>query len=156
MIRTVFTAASIAAVALGVGVAVAQQDVIKERKDIMKANGDQAKIATAMVKGERPFDLAAAKKVFATFADAAGKMPNLYPASSKNEAGSPAADKFTPTEKVWTDMADFKARFEKFGDDAKKAEASVKDLESFKAAIGNIGKNDCGGCHHDYRHEQKS
>lgn len=156
MIRSAFTVASIAAVALGVGVAVAQQDVIKERKDIMKANGDQAKIATAMVKGERPFDLAAAKKVFATFADAAGKMPNLYPASSKNETGSPAADKFTPTEKVWTDMADFKARFEKFGDDAKKAEASVKDLESFKAAIGNIGKNDCGGCHHDYRHEQKS
>jgi cytochrome c556 len=156
MIRSMFTLASVAAVALGVGVAVAQQDVIKERKDLMKANGDQAKIATAMVKGERPFDLAAAKKVFATFADAAGKMPNLYPASSKNEAGSPAADKFTPTEKVWEDMADFKARFQKFGEDAKKAEASVKDLDDFKAAIGNIGKNDCGGCHHDYRHEQKS
>ena len=156
MNRSVFTVATIAAVALGVGVAVAQQDVIKERKDLMKANGDQAKIATAMVKGERPFDLAAAKKIFATFADAAGKMPNLYPASSKNETGSPAADKFSPTDKVWEDMADFKARFEKFGDDAKKAEASVKDLESFKAAIGNIGKNDCGGCHHDYRHEQKS
>ena len=156
MIRSVFTLASVAAVALGVGVAVAQQDVIKERKDIMKANGDQAKIATAMAKGERPFDLAAAKKVFATFADAAEKMPKLFPASSKNEAGSPSADKFTPTEKVWEDMADFKARFEKFGENARKAEASVKDLEDFKAAIGNIGKNDCGGCHHDYRHEQKS
>jgi cytochrome c556 len=156
MIRSVFTVATIAAVALGVGVAVAQQDVIKQRKDIMKANGDQAKIATAMVKGEQPFDLAAAKKVFATFADAAGKMPSLYPASSKNEAGSPAADKFTPTEKVWTDMDDFKARFAKFGDDAKKAGAEVKDLDGFKAAIGNIGKNDCGGCHQIYRHEDKS
>lgn len=156
MIRTVFTAASIAAVALGVGVAVAQQDVIKERKDIMKANGDQAKIATAMVKGEKPFDLATAKKIFAQFADAAAKMPNLYPASSKSEAGSPVADKFTPTDKVWEDMADFKARFAKFGEDAKKAGASVTDLDSFKAAIGNIGKNDCGGCHQIYRHEQKS
>jgi cytochrome c556 len=156
MIRSVFTVATIAAVALGVGVAIAQQDVIKERKDLMKANGDQAKIAGAMAKGERPFDLAAAKKIFATFADAAGKMPNLYPASSKSEAGSPVADKFTPTDKVWTDMDDFKARFAKFGDDAKKAEASVKDLDSFKAAIGNIGKNDCGACHQTYRHEQKS
>jgi len=27
----------------------------------------------------------------------------------------------------------------------------VKDLESFKAAFGNIGKNDCGGCHEKYR-----
>lgn len=156
MIRSVFTLASIAAVALGVGVAVAQQDVIKQRKDLMKANGDQAKIATAMAKGEKPFDLAAAKKIFATFADAAGKMPNLFPASSKNEAGSPVADKFTPTAKVWEDMDDFKKRFAKFGEDAKKAEASVKDLESFKAAIGNIGKNDCGACHQTYRHEQKS
>lgn len=156
MIRSVFTVAAVAAVALGVGVAVAQQDVIKQRKDLMKANGDQAKIATAMVKGEKPFDLAAAKKIFATFQDAAAKMPNLFPANSKSEAGSPAADKFTPTEKVWEDMADFKARFTKFGDDAKKAEASVKDLDTFKAAIGNIGKNDCGGCHQIYRHEQKS
>ena len=156
MIRSVFTLAAVAAVALGVGVAVAQQDVIKQRKDLMKANGDQAKIATAMVKGERPFDLAAAKKVFATFQDAAAKMPNLFPASSKSEAGSPVADKFTPTDKVWTDMDDFKARFAKFGNDAKKAEASVKDLNDFKAAIANIGKNDCGGCHQTYRHEQKS
>ena len=48
-------------------------------------------------------------------------------------------------------MADFKARFAKFGDDAKAASASVKDLDSFKAAIGTIGKNDCGSCHQTYR-----
>ena len=35
--------------------------------------------------------------------------------------------------------------------DAKAADASVKDLDSFKAAFGNIGKNDCGGCHEKYR-----
>jgi cytochrome c556 len=48
-------------------------------------------------------------------------------------------------------MADFKARFVKFGDDTKAADASVKDLDSFKAAFGNIGKNDCGACHELYR-----
>jgi cytochrome c556 len=31
------------------------------------------------------------------------------------------------------------------------AEAKVTDLDSFKAAFGNIGKNDCGGCHEKYR-----
>ena len=51
MIRTMFAVASVAAVALGVTVAVAQQDVIKERKAIMKANGDQAKIGR--LHGER-------------------------------------------------------------------------------------------------------
>ena len=48
-------------------------------------------------------------------------------------------------------MDDFKARLAKFGDDAKASAASVKDLDSFKAAFGNIGKNDCGGCHEQYR-----
>ena len=28
---------------------------------------------------------------------------------------------------------------------------AVGDLDSFKAAFGGIGKNDCGGCHEKYR-----
>jgi len=51
--------------------------------------------------------------------------------------------------------AGFDVRLEALGppqtDDAKAAAASVKDLDSFKAAFGNIGKNDCGGCHEQYR-----
>jgi cytochrome c556 len=124
--------------------------VIKERKAIMKANGDQAKIGASMVKGEAPYDQAAAQKIFATFGDAASKMPNLFPDNSK-EGGDTAA-----LPKIWEDMADFKARFAKFGDDAKAAEASVKDLDSFKTAFGNIGKNDCGGCHQLYRAKPKT
>ena len=48
-------------------------------------------------------------------------------------------------------MDDFKARFDKFAADAKAANTEVKDLDSFKAAFGAIGKNDCGGCHEKYR-----
>jgi cytochrome c556 len=151
MIRTVIAVASVAAVALGVSVAVAQQDVIKERKTLMKHNGDEAKVGADMVKGEKPFDLAAVHKMFAQFQDAAAKMPDLFPASSKSEAGSPSADDYSPTDKVWEDMADFKSRFTKFGDDAKAADASVKDLATLKVAFGDIGKNDCGGCHKIYR-----
>jgi cytochrome c556 len=147
MIRTVF---AVAAVVLGVSVAVAQQDVIKDRKAIMKGNGDQAKIAAAMVKGEQPFDIAAAHKIFATFEDAATKMPALFPDNSKTGEETAALPK------IWEDMADFKARFAKFGDDAKAANASVTDLESFKTAMGNIGKNDCGGCHQLYRVKPKT
>jgi cytochrome c556 len=145
MIRTVFTVAFAAAIGLGVCIAVAQEDPIKARKALMKANGDQAKIASAMAKGEAPFDLAAAQKVFATFADAATKMPTLFPDNSKT-GGDTAADP-----KIWANLTDFKARFAKLSDDAKAAGTSVKDLDSFKAALGNIGKNDCGGCHEQYR-----
>lgn len=147
MIRTLLAAA---AVVIGVSVAVAQQDAIKERKELMKANGDAGKMAVDMIKGAKPFDLAAAHKIFATFEDAAAKMPNLFPDNSKSEAGA-LADDFSPSPKVWENMADFKARFVKFGENAKAADASVKDLNSFKAAIGNIGKNDCGACHQTYR-----
>ena len=72
MIRTMF---AVAAIVLGVAIAVADQDPIAARKALMKANGDQAKIGAAMVKGEAPFDLDKVRKMFATFEDAAEKMP---------------------------------------------------------------------------------
>jgi len=151
MIRTVLAVATTAVVALGICVAAAQEDPIKARKALMKANGDAAKIGVDMIKGDKPFDLEAAHKIFAAFEDAAAKMPALFPDSSKSEAASPAADDFSASPKVWENMADFKAKFAKFGGDAKAASASVKDLDSFKAAFGDIGKNDCGGCHQTYR-----
>jgi cytochrome c556 len=150
MIRTVFAVASVAAIAFGVSVAIAQQDPIKDRKALMKANGDQAKIGSAMMKGEAPFDLAAAHKMFATFEDAAEKMPALFPDNSKT------GDDTAALPKIWDDMDDFKSRFAKLGKDAKAADASVKDLDTFKAALGGIGKNDCGSCHEQYRAKKKS
>jgi cytochrome c556 len=150
MKRTVFV---VAAVALGITAAAAQQDPIAARKALMKANGDAAKTAGAMIKGDTPFDPAAAHKIFATFEDAAAKMPALFPASSKPGDTSADSDPFSANPKIWDDdnLADIKARFTKFGNDAQAADASVKDLDSFKAALGDIGKNDCGACHQLYR-----
>lgn len=142
MIRAVF---AVAAIALGVSAAIAQQDPIAARKALMKANGDQAKIAVTMIKGEAPFDLDKAKKVFATFEDAAAKAPALFPDNSMT-GGETAADP-----KIWQNMEDVKARLAKLGTDAKDAAAKVTGLDSFKAAFGNIGKNDCGSCHEQYR-----
>jgi len=142
MIRAVF---AVAVIGLGLGVAVAQQDPIAARKALMKTNGDEAKIGAAMLKGEAPFELEKAQKIFASWQDAAAKMPALFPDNSK-VGGETAADP-----KIWENMDDFKARFAKFGVDAKDAAAKVTDLDSFKAAFGNIGKNDCGGCHEKYR-----
>ena len=85
MIRFVL---AIFAIVLGLSVAVAQDDPIKVRKALMKANGDAAKTGVAMMKGEKPFDLAEVHKIFATFEDAAAKMPELFPDSSKSEANS--------------------------------------------------------------------
>ncbi len=146
MIRTVF---AVAAIALGISVAVAQQDPIAARKALMKANGDHAKIGAAMIKGEAPFDLAKAHEIFATWEDASAKAPALFPENSLDEGT--ADDPFSASPKIWQNLEDFNARLAKLGADAKAADASVKDLDSFKAAFGNIGKNDCGACHEQYR-----
>jgi cytochrome c556 len=140
VVRTVL---AVAAFAFGVTAVVAQGDPIAARKAIMKENGNQARISREMIEGKQPFSLDAAKKVLVTFQDAAAKMPGLFPDSSKS--GDTAA---LPA--VWEHKADFDAKFAKFGADAKAAEAKVKDLDSFKAEMAEIGKN-CGGCHQTYR-----
>jgi cytochrome c556 len=142
MIRAFF---AVAAIALGVSVALAQQDPIAARRALMKANGDEAKAGAAMAKGEAPFDLAKARKMFSTFEDAAAKAPSLFPDNSKT-GGDTAAKA-----EIWENIDDFKARLVKLGTDSKAALDSVTDLDTFKAAFGNIGKNDCAGCHEKYR-----
>ena len=72
------------------------------------------------------------------------KLPTLFPENSKT-GGDTAA---LPA--IWDNKADFKAKFAKFGADAKAAQAAVKDLDSFKAAFPDMTKN-CGGCHETYR-----
>jgi len=136
--------AAVAVVALGATVVLAQQDPIAARKALMKANGQAAGALAKMLKGEAPFDPAVAKKAFASFEDAAAKMPTLFPDNSKI-GGETAA-----SPKIWENMADVKARFVKLGNDSKAADESVKDLDSLKAAFSQLGKN-CNDCHELYR-----
>jgi cytochrome c556 len=135
---------AVAAVAVGATTVIAQQDAVAARKALMKATGGQAAVASKMIKGEEPFDLAKAKIVFTTFEDTAAKAQPLFSANTK-EGGDTTA-----SPKIWETKADFDAKFVKFGADAKAAGAKVTDLDSFKAAFGDVAKN-CGGCHNDYR-----
>lgn len=129
--------------ALGVSCATAQ-DPIAARRAIMKKNGDEAKIGTQFMKGEAAFDLAKAKAIFATYQDAASKMPSLFPDNSKT-GGETAA---LPA--IWEKKAEFDAKFKKLGEDAKDAATKVTDEASFKAVFPTVQKN-CGGCHETFR-----
>jgi cytochrome c556 len=137
---------AVAIAAIGVTTVVAQSDPLAQRKAIMKGVGEQGRIARDMLDGKTPFNADAAKKVFATFEDASAKMPALFPDNSK--AGDTAA---LPA--IWENKPDFTAKFAKLGADSKAAAAQVKDLDSFKATMGEVGKN-CGGCHQTYRKKQ--
>jgi cytochrome c556 len=142
MIRTLIV---IAALAVGVQSAVPQNlDVIKQRKETMKKNGDAAGEAVKMMKGEKPFDLAAAQAALKTMADVAAKMPALFPDDAKTGGDTKALPA------IWSAKADFDARFAKFGTDAATALKTIKDKASFAAAMPAVFNN-CGGCHEKYR-----
>ncbi|HXZ16197.1 MAG TPA: cytochrome c [Roseiarcus sp.] len=136
-------AAAAAALSAGVALAMTGADAIKERRALMKENGEATKPVVPILKGQAPFDLAAVQKALKAYINAAEKMPALFPPDSKtgDTHALPA---------IWDDTADFDARFKKLGDDAKAALAEVKDDASFKAVMPDFYKN-CGGCHEKYR-----
>jgi cytochrome c556 len=141
MIRTTL---AIVAIAFGVTAVIAQSDPIAARQALMKTNGRQGKIGSDMIRGRIPFDLAKARGMFAAFLDAGNKMPNLFPENSKTGGDTGAAPE------IWVNMDDVKARFAKLAADAKAAQETVKDLESFTVAYRNVAKI-CDGCHERYR-----
>lgn len=141
IVRTVCV---VLAVALSATAVVAQSKAIGERKEIMKGVGAAAKGGAAMARGSAPYDNAKAIEVFVVYANAADKMPGLFPDDSKTGGETTAAPK------IWEDMAGFKAAMAKWGAEAKAAQSSVKDLDGFKTAFGAMGKQ-CGACHEVYR-----
>jgi len=131
---------------LGVTAASAQscQDIIDKRQTLMKKSGAEAKIGSAMIKGERPFDLAKVREIYAAFTDDATQMPTLFPDCSKT------GHKTTAAPAIWEKMDDFKAAIAKFAADIKAAQDNTKDLDSLKANFQIIGKN-CSNCHQSFR-----
>ena len=141
MLRTILLTA---AFAVGATAVLAQGDPIATRKQTMKGVGDATKIGSAMAKGEAPFDAAKAKEILQVYANAADKMHTYFPENSKTGGETTAA----PT--IWQNQAEFRKRFDDWAADIKKASSQTNDLDSFKAAFGNLTKA-CGGCHETFR-----
>jgi cytochrome c556 len=131
---------------LGVTGAMAQScpEFIQKRQTLMKKSGEEAKIGTAMIKGEQPFDAAKVQQIYAAFAEDAKEMPSLFPDCSKSGAKTTAAPA------IWEKMDDFKAAIAKFATDIKAAQDNTKDLDALKANFQTIGKN-CSNCHQTFR-----
>jgi cytochrome c556 len=141
---------AILAIAASIGVAYAAgADAIKDRRELMKSNGEASKPLVPMMKAAAPFDLATVQKALKTYENAANKIPGLFPPDSKtgDTHALPA---------IWegNNKADLDARFKKFGEDASAAFASVKDEASFRATMPDFFKN-CSGCHEKYRERQQ-
>jgi cytochrome c556 len=138
----------VGALLLGVGAVSAQQEIVKDRQTLMKANGRAlGGTLSAMAKGDKPYDQAAVDAALTVLDDTAKKLPTLFPDSTK---GMKAEGDYSTSPKVWEDKAGFDAKVVSFAKTVADAKAKIKDLDSLKANVGGIGK-ECGGCHETFR-----
>jgi cytochrome c556 len=137
-----------AAVAIASTAAVAlTDDPITTRKKLMQANGGAAGAATAMIKGEVPFNADVAQSALRTMNAVAYSFGDYFPEGS--DQGDTRA-----SPKIWEEMAEFEQYLADFRADTDAArEADPQNVEALQAAMGEIGQN-CQQCHEEFRLEQ--
>lgn len=142
------TALVVGALLLSAGAVIAQQDLVKQNQDTMKANAKNLGAMIAMVKGEKPYDQAAVTAGLAQLEETAKKLPTMFPDSIKGI--NPDGGKYEVSPKIWEDKADFKAKIEEFAKVVTEAKPKITDLDTLKVSAPAIGKA-CGNCHETFR-----
>jgi cytochrome c556 len=133
------------AMRLGVAAAMAQQDPVTVREDLMKQNNKHAVVVVKMMRGQQPFEAAAVDAAFAQWADTAQKLPGLFPENSKTGGDNRASPK------IWLNKKDFDSKAAAFAKVvAENRDKAKSSLEGLRAAIPVVGKA-CDNCHEDYR-----
>lgn len=124
------------------GVAFAQSDVIKQRKAVMSAVGDQTKIGGAILKGEQPYDPAKAAAIFKAYTDAS-TFNTLFPdGSDKGDTKAAPA--------IWSDRAGFDAQMAKFNAAVQQGLPQIGTEAGFKTAFQTVAAT-CRTCHSTYQ-----
>jgi cytochrome c556 len=141
------TALVVGVLLLGAGAVMAQQDLVKQNQDTMKANAKNLGGMIAMVKGEKPYDQATVTAALAQLDETAKKLPTMFPDSIKGM--NPGGD-YEVSAKIWDDKAGFKARIDGFAKVVTEAKSKITDLDTLKANAPAIGK-ECGNCHETFR-----
>jgi cytochrome c556 len=131
-------------------VAVAQTNPLKERNAFMYEMGEEGYgPLTKMVRGEEPYDQAKVAASFDKLAQIAPKLPPLWPAGSQGKA---EGSDFHSSPKIWENKADFDARLAKLIRDIPQARTqAVSGPDGLRAAYDLIVRQDCNGCHQQYR-----
>jgi cytochrome c556 len=145
MIRTALV---VGALLLGAGAVVAQQDLVKENQDTMKANAKNLGAMIDMAKGEKPYDKATVTAGLAQLEETAKKLPKMFPDSIKGK--NPPDGKYEVSPKIWEDKADFQAKIDSFAKVVAEAKSKITDLDTLKVSAPAIGK-ECGNCHETFR-----
>ena len=141
MFRAIVT---VAAIAIGATVVLAQENPVAKRKEWMKSNGTVTKEPAMMLQGREKFDLAKVQAALKNYHQTAEIVPALFPAKPA------AGEETTASPKIWEDLPAFKAAFDKFGKEADAAAVKITDEASFKAEFPKVLTN-CKSCHDTFR-----
>lgn len=135
-----------AVVAMGASAVLAQQEVAVSQQNLMKSQGKSMYgVVLKMVKGETPFDKAAADAALKALAEDVTKIPTVFTTNPKQDVENAT---FGASQKIWQNKADFDAKVPP----VTKAIADVKftDAASLKVAFDSIQAK-CTDCHDNYR-----
>ena len=149
---------SIVILALAIGLLTSCADPIQERKGLMRNNNANMKAIGAYLKtgkGSAADVASRARKV----ADNAKKIKGLFPAgtSLKDRPGQTRAKSGIWAKRAIHNQAEEMAAFKQAADimgvyAMKLADAADSgDKKAIGAAMGQLGKRGCGGCHSDFR-----
>jgi cytochrome c556 len=140
--------AAAAFLAAGVAAAPDPAQIVKQRQDVMKRQGDDMKQIKGFIDGKA--DLAAAQKSAADLTQTTAQIPDLFPPGS--DMGPPGG-KFRPKADIWKNWNQFLEVQETADGKAKALNAAAMggDKAKIAAAFGDLGKNGCGGCHEKFR-----
>jgi len=131
------------------GAAFAGDDPILARQQLMEETRDAAKVIGGMLKGQAPFDAAAAMSAFEVWQNTAAKAGDLFP------EGSDTGHDTEATQFIWTDRDGFNQAMEDF---ATRVDAAIaagpESLDALKVVAGPVFQA-CKGCHEGYRIEKE-
>jgi cytochrome c556 len=147
LVRTTTLAIAVGAALLGASIgANAQAPEIAARQDLMKANGAAMRVLVPMIRGEAPWNAAAAGQAVATVQSDAEKAKGLFPAGS-------LADNSRAMPSIWERKADFEAIFDRQRAIAANLVrlASAGDEAGFKAGFPALAETCAAMCHGPFR-----
>jgi cytochrome c556 len=145
MARTLVVAG---ALLLGVGAAMAQQEVAVKQDNLMRA---QAKslytVMLKMTKGEIPYDQAAVDAALAQLEQSVPTIPTVFATNPKEDVVNAT---YGSSQKIWQNKADFDSRVPPVIKAIAEAKGKIKDVGSLKVAYDSINGK-CTDCHETYR-----
>ena len=126
-------------------VAVAADDPIGKRKDLMSDVGSAAKPIGQMFRGDVEFDAAVVMTSLKTWQDVGSKFGDLFPEGSESGNDTEAAPS------IWEDREGFDEALAMWQEATASAiEANPQSLEEAQPTVGPVF-NTCKNCHDNYR-----